>query len=174
MKNFLISLILIFNLSSLNIVNAETKIRYLDLDKVLLKSLAGKSINDKIIKMQKNNFNKFKEEEKKFIENEKLILSQKNVLEKNQYEKKVLSFKKDIDTYNLNKSKLIKAVNSKRLKATSKLLEVLNPLLANYSSEESIGIIIQKKNIIIGKSELDITDDIINLLNEKIKKIDLK
>jgi len=174
MKNFLISLILIFNLSNLNIVNAENKITYLDLDKVLLESLAGKSINDKIIKMQKTNFNKFKEDEKKFVENEKLILSQKNVLEKIQYEKKVLSFKKDIDTYNLNKSKLIKAVNSKRLKATSKLLEVLNPLLANYSSEKSIGMIIQKKNIIIGKSELDITEDIINLLNEKIKKIDLK
>ena len=171
MKNYLITLFLIFNL---NCASAETKITYLDLDKVLLESLAGKSINDKIFTLQKKNSKKFKEDEKKFIETEKLILSQKNVLEKEQYEKKVLSFKKDINTYNMNKSKIIKNTNSKRLNATSRLLEVLNPLLATYSSENSIGMIVQKKNIIIGKSELDITNDIINLLDKKVKKIDIK
>ena len=31
-----------------------------------------------------------------------------------------------------------------------------------------------KKNIIIGKSELDVTNKIMELLNEKIKKVDLK
>ena len=174
MKNHLIPLILIFNLLIFNFVNAETKITYLDLDKVLVKSLAGKSINDSIFALQKKNSESFIKDEKKIIDTEKKILSQKNVLEKEEYEKKVLSFKKDINTYNSKKTKIIKATNSKRLNATSKLLKILNPLLAKYSTENSIGMIVQKKNIIIGKSELDITDDIISLLDKQVKKIDIK
>ena len=33
--------------------------------------------------------------------------------------------------------------------------------------------VLQKQNVIIGKKELDITNDIILILNEKIKKIDI-
>ena len=33
--------------------------------------------------------------------------------------------------------------------------------------------VLQKQNVIIGKKELDITKDIILILNEKIKKIDI-
>ena len=33
--------------------------------------------------------------------------------------------------------------------------------------------VLQKQNVVIGKKELDITEDIIKILNEKIKKIDI-
>ena len=35
--------------------------------------------------------------------------------------------------------------------------------------ENSLNILLDKKNIFIGKSELDITEKIINILNEKFK-----
>ena len=82
MKNYLIPLILIFNLLIFNFVNAETKITYLDLDKVLVKSLAGKSINDSIFALQKKNSESFIKDEKKIIDTEKKILSQKNLKKK--------------------------------------------------------------------------------------------
>ena len=75
--------------------------------------------------------------------------------------------------YKNYRTKLIKETGTKRLKATTKLLEKLNPLLAKYSKENSISIIVQKKNIIIGKAELDITKDILKLLNNEIKKINV-
>ena len=50
----------------------------------------------------------------------------------------------------------------------------MHPILTEYSSTNSISIVIQKKNIIIGKNELDITNDIMSILNKKIKKVDLK
>ena len=95
-------------------------------------------------------------------------------MEKSEYEKKVLSFKQEVQDHNVKKSNLIKELNTKRLNATTKLLDNLNPILSDYSNEQSISLVIQKKNIIIGKTELDITEEILKLLNKKVKKINIK
>ena len=64
-------------------------------------------------------------------------------------------------------------LTKQRVEATKKLLDTINPILVDYSKEKSIAMIVQKKNIVIGKSELDITDDIIELVNKKISTIKL-
>tara|TARA_Y100001970_G_C13590430_1_gene535276 strand:+ start:56 stop:202 length:147 start_codon:yes stop_codon:yes gene_type:complete len=46
--------------------------------------------------------------------------------------------------------------------------------LAEYSTKNKISLIMEKKNVVIGKSELDITKNILELLNKKIKKVELK
>ena len=174
MKKIVIVLTVIINFFIVEKIQAEIKISYLDLDKVVSTSLAGKSINDQFITLQKNNQKKFKTIEDKLFEKEKSIISQKNVLEKSEYEKKVLSFKQEVQEHNVKKSNLIKELNTKRLKATTRLLDNLNPILSDYSNKQSISLVIQKKNIIIGKTELDITEEILKLLNKKVKKINIK
>ena len=54
-----------------------------------------------------------------------------------------------------------------------KIIKSLSPILAEYSKENNISIIMDKKNIIIGKTELNITKKILDLLDNKIKKIKL-
>ena len=127
-----------------------------------------------LLRFKKKNQKKFRSKEAQLLDREKSIISQKNVLEKKEYEKKVASFKKEVKDHNLQKSNQIKELNTKRLKATTKLLDNLNPILSEYSNKQSISLVIQKKNIIIGKTELDITDEILKLLNNKIKKINIK
>tara|TARA_B110000027_G_C16052349_1_gene270536 strand:- start:221 stop:745 length:525 start_codon:yes stop_codon:yes gene_type:complete len=174
MKKIVIVLTVIINFFIVDKIQAEIKISYLNLDKVVSTSLAGKSINDQFITLQKNNQKKFKIIEDKLFEKEKSIISKKNVLEKSEYEKKVLSFKQEVQEHNVKKSNLIKELNTKRLKATTRLLDNLNPILSDYSNEQSISLVIQKKNIIIAKTELDITEEILKLLNKKVKKINIK
>ena len=53
------------------------------------------------------------------------------------------------------------------------ILKTLSPILTDYSKNNNISIIMDKKNIIIGKTELNITKEILTLLDEKIKKIKL-
>ena len=55
-----------------------------------------------------------------------------------------------------------------------KLIDTLTPILAEYAQKNSISYIIPKQSIIIGKSELDLTKTIIEILNSKIKKIKLQ
>jgi len=77
------------------------------------------------------------------------------------------NFKKEI-----NDSR--REIDKKKIQATTKLVSVLNKILGEYSAKNSITLVIQKKNIIIGKSELDITSQILELLNAEIKNIKLK
>ena len=72
-----------------------------------------------------------------------------------------------------NNIKVLNKLNSDRIKLTKKLLKEINPILANYSKDKSLSIIIDKKNVVIGKKDLDITEEILKLLNEKIKEIEI-
>ena len=55
--------------------------------------------------------------------------------------------------------------------ASTKLISRLTPILEEYSKKNSIRIIVQKKNIVMGKKEDDITKDILELINQKVKSI---
>ena len=55
-----------------------------------------------------------------------------------------------------------------------KVLEVLTPILSNYAKTNSTSLILNKKDVLIGKSSLDITDIILKELDQKIKKIKLE
>ena len=59
------------------------------------------------------------------------------------------------------------------MEATQKMITLVKPILSDYSEKNSISLIIEKKNIIIGKTLLDITDDILRIVDEKIGKIQL-
>ena len=58
-----------------------------------------------------------------------------------------------------------------KLKETNLLVSSLNNILANYAEKNSISLIIQKKNIVIGKSELDITKEVLDIFNSEVKSI---
>ena len=61
--------------------------------------------------------------------------------------------------------------NKLKISATKKLIKKLNPILSEYSEKNSISIILQKRDIIIGKNSLNITDDIIKILDDNVKEI---
>ena len=66
--------------------------------------------------------------------------------------------------------------NFKKLKAdnTNKLSKLINTILVEFSEDNSISLILQKKDLIIGKKELDITDKIIKIVNKKIQKFKIE
>ena len=69
---------------------------------------------------------------------------------------------------------MIEKFNQLKITNTNKLLNLINPLLAKYSTENKISLILKKKNLIIGKTELDITDEIIKIINNEIKEFKIK
>ena len=53
-------------------------------------------------------------------------------------------------------------------------MKAINPILAEYTASNDISIILDKQNIVIGKTELDITNIILDKLNKKLPKISLQ
>ena len=54
------------------------------------------------------------------------------------------------------------------------LLSKLDPILKNYISENNITLILDKKNIIAGKSSVDITNIIVEKLNNELPSLKIK
>lgn len=150
---------------------SEGTVAFLDLDKIMKKSSAGISISKQLENLKKKEIGNFKKKEALLQDNEKKLISQKNVLSKDEFKKKVLILRNEIKDYKSSRNQIIKISNQKMIKAQSSLLSKLNPILSNYSKENNIHLIIPKKNIIIGRSELDITNAILKILDKKIKTI---
>ena len=171
MKKTLIS-ILLFIMFSFPGYSSE-KIVYLDVEKIMQESKAGKSIISQLKKKREISISKFQKKEKEIFEKEKKLISQKNVLKKEEFEAKLKELRTDVAIYQKERNKTSNEIANLRIKASTKLIKKLTPILEDYSKKNSIRIIVQKKNIVMGKKEDDITKDILELVDQKIKTIKL-
>ena len=170
MKKFLLIFIIFFFFNSYSF-SEENKIVYIDMDLLISKSLAGKSINNQIKSQNKNNLEKFKKIESDIKKEDEDISNKKNILSEDEYKKMVSQLNKKIKNYRIMVSENVDKNNKLKISATKKLIKKLNPILSDYSEKNSISIILQKRDIIIGKNSLNITDDIIKILDENVKEI---
>ena len=166
--------ILFFIVLSMSYANANQKIVFIDIQKILTESISGKYLNSNISKLQDKKIIEFKKDKVNFQNEEKKLIGKKNILEKSKFEEQVNILRTEIITFNNKKKKFSENLNKKRLNGTNKILNTLNPILQDYASKNSISIILQKKNILLGENSIDITQDIIKLLDNKIKKISLE
>ena len=148
------------------------QIVYIDVNYILNNSEVGKSLNIYIKKTRDENIISFKEIEDKFIKKEKELLAQKNILKKEEFDEKFKILSNEINIYNAEKKSSLNKLNKFKLDNTKKILEILNPIITNYVDRNSISLVMPKKNIIVGKKNLDITDEIVKLLNDKVQSLD--
>ena len=165
--------ILFFFLFYSNSLSSENNIVFLDMDFILTNSLAGKNINEQIDKINENKITELNKIEELIREKDKEISNQKNILSEDQLKIKVENLKNEVQDYQTKVQNNRKEISDLRIKATGKLLTNLKPILAEYAKEKSISLILQKKDVIIGKNNLNITNEIMEIFNGKVKKIDL-
>ena len=134
-------------------------------------SIAGKYLNSQLDKIHKTNLEEFKKNEEDLKKEEVLILSQKNVLSEEDYKNKVNLFKEKLNGYKKNRQEKIDSVTKKRMNSTANLLKEINPILSDYSKKNGISIIFRKQDIVLARTDLDITKQIIEAIDLKIKKI---
>ena len=154
-----------------NLLKANELISYVDMDLLMNSSEAGKSISSELTVIHKKTTAELKKIEEELKKEEADLIKQKNVISNEEFEKKLSLLRNKASDYQKQRKKFNDSINKKRLDATSKLISLIQPILAEYANNNSISIIFQKKNIIIGKTELDITEDVLKILNENHKKI---
>ena len=153
--------------------NANNSIAFIDLDFIAKNSLLGKSVSTQVKKKRAILNDEVSKHEKQLKEKEKKIISQKNILDQDQFKIKIDELRNMIKEYQIIREKKNKQLSIFSQKANKQVLNLISPILNEYSKKNSISIIFQKKNIVTGRSDLDITSDILKQLNDKIKKIDL-
>ena len=166
--------ILSISLFFINPVSSEQKISFIDMDRVISTSKSGSSILKQLNILKDKNL-KFLENEGEILkEKETKLISQKNIISEADFKNKIDELKAEIRKYNQNRNKLIEDFNKLKVNNTNNLLKLINPILIKFSNEEGISIILQKKNLVVAKTELDITEEIIKIINTEVKEFKIK
>ena len=168
---YLLSFVLILFFSmNISLAFAE-KIVYIDMDKIMQISKAGKNAIAKINDQKKKDVSKFQKIEKELKSREQDLITKKNVISAEEFNKKLETLTKEINNYRTLRQEAIDLSTKSRLNASADFAEKIKPILADYASENNIEMIIQKKNIIMGKTDLDITEEILKIVDKKINKL---
>ena len=156
-------------ISLIQVSFAEKKIAFIDIDMIINQSEFGKKSYKKIDNDFKKENEKLIKIEKNLVSKEKEILNQKNILSEEELNNKVIDLKKEINDFQKKKRLMNEKFNKMRLDKTNEMVQSLNNILSKYADENDISMIIQKKFIVIAKSGLDITNEILEIFNKENK-----
>ena len=144
---------------------------FVDFEKVLNSSKAGKSAQNDLKTKFDSASQKFKEEESKIKKEETKIISQKKLITAEEYRKKVEALRKKVADLQKRQQKAFNSVAKSRNDAKQALLKVVNPIMLKYMETNNIRLILDKKSVILGDTSLEITDQIINILNKELPSL---
>jgi len=167
-KYFIFIIILLF-LKFTSFAYANNDIVFIDMNYVLSNSIQGKLILNELEKKNESNLSILESREKLLKELENDINKQKNIISDAELKKKIDNLKNKITLFKKEKKELVKEFNNLKNIEITKIMEKINPLVSDYVKENSISIVLDKKNVIIGKKNHDITLEILELVNANIK-----
>ncbi len=101
------------------------------------------------------------------------LIAKKQVMEKEDYKKEIEKLRKKASNFAKDRRDKTEKLAKTRAKARNELLSAIRPLLEKYSNEHNVDLVIDKKNVIIGKSSIDITSIIIKELNQTLPSLKL-
>jgi Skp family chaperone for outer membrane proteins len=84
------------------------------------------------------------------------------------------SLRNKFNEYKKDKDLEIKNFKEKREINILNLMNLINPIIEKYMADNSIHILLDKKNVFIANKDYDITNFLIELIDNQIKTIEIK
>jgi len=162
---FIISLIL---LSSNNSFSVE-KIAFIDIDYIIQNSSIGKKMLTEINNIDKKNVNRLKKKNKTLKDLELEINNKKNIISEEAFKLEVISFRKKLQDFTNEKNKMANEFNDYKKKKIQDIFEIITPVINEYMENNSLDILLDKKNIFIGRKKVNLTKELLDEINNKIK-----
>ena len=163
-KKFFIIFIILLNVES----QANTNIAFVNIDYLFENSTIGKSIKNKLKDINQQKSQILKDKEKNLVEQENEIKKIQNIITKDELNKKIEILKKNIKEFNTEKKVFLNSFDEMQNDELQIFFSKINPIMLEYMDTNSIDLLIEKKNIFIGKSNIDITEELLLIINSKI------
>lgn len=167
-------LAIVFAFFFLSNVNAENTTYFIDFKKVLNESKAGAEAQNTLKKKLETAAKKFKKQESELRKQEQEIISQKKMLNSEEFKKKVEALRKKVADLQKKKQETFKSISKTRSDAKKQLLKTVKPIMRKYMEENKIEIVLDKGAVLLGDSKLEITSQIIDILNKELKSLNIK
>ena len=148
---------------------SDQKIAFIDLDFVVENTNAGREILNELNSLNNQNIKnlKLKEDELKNQENE--IKKKQNIISEIEFNKEVKFLKEKIKIFRNEKNQMVSNFNKQKNQKIKSLFDQMNPIIQNYMDQNSIDILLDRKNVYIGNIGSDITKNVIDEINKNIK-----
>ena len=163
-NSFLLFLSFFFYFTSITL--ATEKIVYLDLDYILSNSNKGKEILSDLDKKNTENIKILKSKEELLKKEEQDLFKQKNIISTEAYNEKVKNLQNKIKIFRSEKNKLVKEFKKNRETRINDFIKIVDNILGEYVKVNSIDLVLNKKDIIMGKNSYNITEEILKKVNE--------
>ena len=85
-----------------------------------------------------------------------------------EFDSQLTELKSQISLFKKKRDNLINEFETRKNNEIKIFFSKINPILKNYMKENSIKIIVDKKNILIGEETLDLTNEIFDLINNEL------
>ncbi len=151
----------------LNTVYGNDKITFINLEYLFENTNLGKKISNDLKLINSRNIDQLKIEEKKLIDKENEIKKTQNIISEDELKSKISNLKKEVNSFNKKKKDIFQNFDDEKNKQLNMFFQKITPIIENYMADNSINLLLEKKNIFIGKSNIDITEDILILINNK-------
>jgi len=163
-------LILIIFVVFTNNVNAETKIAFIDIDYLMKNSNIGKISLKKLENLNNKNIKILKENEKKLKQEESLLLQKRDIISQEEFENEIKILRTKIKEFNANKENIVKEYNKFKSQELKNTLEKFNKKIQEFMSQNSIEMVLDKNNIYMGSVSSDITKNVLVEINNEFKE----
>ena len=134
MKKITITILICF--FSFNYSSADTPY-FLDFKMILNESVAGKKAQTFLKNKLDKGFKELNSKRDKILDEEKKIVQQKKIISSDEYKKKISELRTNVSSLQKQRNELIQSVGKQRAKAKSELLKSLNPIVKNYMKEKN-------------------------------------
>ncbi len=144
---------------------ANENIVFLNVNYVFNNSEPGKQANKSIetkIKKLENDVNQFT---KNINDEKEKLIKQKNVISEDDFKQKLLKLENKVKEFN-NETKIRnEEISILKKKVRSNFSNELKKILSDFSSKNSIKLIVKQEDILMGSKDLDITNEILKIIN---------
>jgi len=149
----------------------NTSIGIIDINKVLTESKAAIDATKQIEKIQKKSEQDSKNEDELIIKEREKLIEQQSVMAPEAFEVKVADFEKKVQAYQIERQEILRKLDKMVQVARAKILDEVKPIINDYANELGITVILEKNNVILSADDMDMTDEVIKILNKNLPKI---
>lgn len=171
MKKSFIAIITIISLFSFN-ANAGS-IAVLDVEKIVQESSAMRYIQKKVSEKQKEYQTEIDREQTKLESLQKKLESKKSILSESAFEKEAKKFEEEVNQLKDNVNKKQVTLKEASIDGMKIVNDEIKDIIANLSEEKNIDLIVPAGQTLFYKDALDISEEVLKRLNNKITKVNV-
>ena len=151
----------------------NTSIGVLDLNRVLLDAKAAKKAAEEIDKIAQNIESEMIISDENMIKEQNKLVEAQSIMAPEAFELKRKEYEEKVQNYNIERQQKLMSVERLIEKSRNEVLDKLKPILEEMSEKKGITVILEKGTVLLNAETMDITEEVIKILNKDLPKIEV-